>query len=190
MLNRRFPFVLMALAVVAGAFGAHMLKDLLSPKMMTAFQTGVLYQMIHGLGLLTLCAFQEKLSDQRSFIQIFNLLAWGTILFSGSIYLLAFNELYQWHLEKVLGPITPIGGLLMIAGWMRGAWSFGGKIVPLMVIFIASISSSQGQVALTNGGILINVSRGIIYASSQEDFASKAQDAAKMYQQEMQQFIK
>lgn len=140
----------MALAVVAGAFGAHMLKDLLSPKMMTAFQTGVLYQLIHGLGLLILCAFQEKVSSHRAFNQTFNLLAWGTILFSGSIYLLAFNELYQWHIEKVLGPITPIGGLLMIAGWMRGAWSFGGKALPLLVIFIASFSSSQAQVALTN----------------------------------------
>ncbi|MEN9947621.1 MAG: hypothetical protein RL106_444 [Bacteroidota bacterium] len=142
MLNRRFPFVLMALAVVAGAFGAHALRDILSPKMMNAFQTGVLYQLIHGLGLLALWAFQEKIAEEKTFKQILRLLSWGTILFSGSIYLLAFNELYSWGIEKAVGPITPIGGLLMIAGWLRGAWGLGKKsalVIICMIIFNGDI---------------------------------------------------
>jgi orotidine-5'-phosphate decarboxylase len=71
------------------------------------------------------------------------------------------------------------------------------KILPHHFLLIPGVGAQGGDVAtvcehalIADGGILINVSRGIIYASSQEDFASKAQDAAKMYQQEMQQFIK
>ncbi len=71
------------------------------------------------------------------------------------------------------------------------------KIIPHHFLLIPGVGAQGGDVATVcehaltdDGGILINVSRGIIYASSQEDFASKAQDAAKMYQQEMQQFIK
>jgi orotidine-5'-phosphate decarboxylase len=71
------------------------------------------------------------------------------------------------------------------------------KILPHHFLLIPGVGAQGGDVATVcehaltdDGGILINVSRGIIYASSQEDFASKAQDAAKMYQQEMQQFIK
>jgi uncharacterized membrane protein YgdD (TMEM256/DUF423 family) len=115
MLNRRFPFVLMALAVVAGAFGAHLLRDILSPKMMNAFQTGVLYQLIHGLGLLALWAFQGKIAEEKTFKQILRLLSWGTILFSGSIYVLAFNEMYGWGIEKVVGP----DGSVVHGDWAR-----------------------------------------------------------------------
>ena len=71
------------------------------------------------------------------------------------------------------------------------------KILPHHFLLIPGVGAQGGDVATVcehaltdDGGILINVSRGIIYASSQEDFASKVQDAAKMYQQEMQQFIK
>lgn len=71
------------------------------------------------------------------------------------------------------------------------------SILPHHFLLIPGVGAQGGDVATVcehaltdDGGILINVSRGIIYASSQEDFASKAQDAAKMYQQEMQQFIK
>ena len=71
------------------------------------------------------------------------------------------------------------------------------NILPHHFLLIPGVGAQGGDVATVcehaltdDGGILINVSRGIIYASSQEDFASKAQDAAKMYQQEMQQFIK
>jgi len=71
------------------------------------------------------------------------------------------------------------------------------KILPHHFLLIPGVGAQGGDVATVcehaltdDGGILINVSRGIIYASSQEDFASKAQDSAKMYQQEMQQFIK
>jgi orotidine-5'-phosphate decarboxylase len=71
------------------------------------------------------------------------------------------------------------------------------KLVGDMPLLVPGVGAQGGDVATVcehaltdDGGILINVSRGIIYASSQEDFASKAQEAAKMYQQEMQQFIK
>ncbi len=150
MLNRRFPFVLMALAVMAGAFGAHFLRDLLSPKMMNAFQTGVLYQLIHGLGLLALWAFQAKINGERAFRQTVYMLSIGTILFSGSIYLLAMNEINNWGIEKLLGPITPVGGLLMIAGWLRGAWAFGNQSIMTLILILCVGNDVSAQLSISN----------------------------------------
>lgn len=102
------------LAVVFGAFGAHALKDRLSPDQLVGWETGVRYQMFHGLALFALAWLMSQgvTAGQAAW-----LMTGGTVLFSGSIYLLVLG-LGQ---NKVLGPITPLGGLLLIASWV---WVF------------------------------------------------------------------
>ena len=103
--------VFMALAVLLGAFGAHALKKILSPEMLTIYHTGVEYQFYHALGLLIIgvIGFQIK-SKLIGWAGI--LLTAGIILFSGSLYLLAFSGIIG------LGAITPIGGISFVAGWI------------------------------------------------------------------------
>lgn len=99
------------IAVAAGAFGAHALKDKLEPNMLTTFETGARYQMYHALALI---AVAWVMSTQPS--RVIQASAWcmliGIILFSGSLYGLT---LLQW---RWLGPVTPIGGLSMMIGWL------------------------------------------------------------------------
>lgn len=94
----------MFLAVALGAFAAHGLKTRLAPEMLTVFETGVRYQAYHALALLALGAARGPDKAGWCFIG-------GIVLFSGSLYLLALTG------EKRLGMITPIGGLLFLAGW-------------------------------------------------------------------------
>jgi uncharacterized membrane protein YgdD (TMEM256/DUF423 family) len=98
-------------AIILGAFGAHALKKVLSEAQLQSFEIGVRYQMYHALFLLFIGTF-SMLNEKERFI-IFCLTLSGIVFFSGSIYLLATNELT--HLKtKFLGPITPIGGLFLI----------------------------------------------------------------------------
>lgn len=106
--------ILAGLSVLLGAFWAHVLKESLSVTALMSFETGVKYQMYHGLTLLILGVIpvnSDKL--QWSFRGFF----FGTILFSGSIYCLSLDELLNLDLSY-MGPITPIGGLFLIAGWL------------------------------------------------------------------------
>ena len=103
--------VFMALGVLLGAFGAHALKNILSPEMLAVYKTGVEYQFYHALGLLLIgvIGFQIKskyLNWSGLFITI------GIILFSGSLYVLTLSGI------KAIGAITPIGGLSFVAGWI------------------------------------------------------------------------
>jgi uncharacterized membrane protein YgdD (TMEM256/DUF423 family) len=101
-------------AIILGAFGAHALKKVLSTEELATFETGVKYQMYHALFLL-LIGFTSYLSDIAK-KTIYFLVVFGVILFSGSIYLLATNNLSSFDF-KVIGFITPIGGLLLIIAW-------------------------------------------------------------------------
>lgn len=100
------------LAVVLGAMGAHALKDVLSNNQLSSFETGVRYQIYHALLLLVLSNIKEL---QSKFILW--LIVLGVFLFSFSIYLL--NLRFELNLESlsILGPITPIGGILLISAW-------------------------------------------------------------------------
>ena len=99
------------LAVVLGAFGAHALKDRLEPAMLAAFNTAVHYQMLHATVVLVIILL-ARTSDSPGFLlgAAGSMLA-GILLFSGSLYVLV---LWGW---RWLGPITPLGGALLITGW-------------------------------------------------------------------------
>ncbi len=98
------------LAVAFGAFGAHALRGRLTPELLAVFETGVRYQMYHALAI-----FAVGLMMARSGGWLFSTAGWlftaGIVLFSGSLYVLALTGI------TIFGAITPIGGLLFLAGW-------------------------------------------------------------------------
>ena len=100
------------LAIVLGAFGAHALKKILPDDQLKSFETGVKYQMYHAIVLLLL-GFNFQFSTSAMY-WCFTL---GIVLFSFSIYGLVLSDVKEKKL-KFLGPITPIGGLLFVAGWL------------------------------------------------------------------------
>lgn len=103
------------LSVILGAFGAHAFKKILSPEKLESFETGVRYQMYAAFFLLFvgyILKFETKSENWISWLMIL-----GALLFSFSIYLLAFQDYWGTNL-KFLGPITPIGGMLMIVSWI------------------------------------------------------------------------
>ena len=106
------------IAIILGAFGAHALKKVLSIEQLNTFETGVKYQMYHALFLLFV-GTTSALSDKAK-KAILNLVIVGVLFFSGSIYLLATNDLTSFDF-KVIGFVTPIGGLLLISSWI---WLF------------------------------------------------------------------
>ena len=102
------------LAVALGAFGAHTLNELLTTEKLNSFETGVRYQFYHSLALLIIGLNANKL-NATALIGKFMLI--GIVLFSFSIYLLSLQELIGINLS-ILGPITPIGGLLLMISWL------------------------------------------------------------------------
>ncbi len=107
-----------ATAIILGAFGAHALKKVLSYEELAVFETGVKYQMYHALFLLIVGI--SGLISEKAKKGIFYLVVSGVVLFSGSIYLLATDNLNSFNF-KIIGFVTPIGGLLLIMGWI---WLF------------------------------------------------------------------
>ncbi|MCA8968779.1 MAG: DUF423 domain-containing protein [Planctomycetes bacterium] len=107
--------VLGALAVIAGAFGAHGLAARLAERGTAAtFETGAHYHLVHAVAL-TLCGVLER-TGLRIGLAAHGFL-WGTVVFSGSLYVLALTG------PKWLGAITPVGGTLMIVGWLALAYA-------------------------------------------------------------------
>ena len=105
----------MFLAVTLGAFAAHVLNTRLAPDRFTAFEVGVRYHAYHALALLALAWVIVQFPDVRAEASAWFFVA-GTILFSGSLYLLALTGV-RW-----LGMITPAGGVCFLAGWLWLAW--------------------------------------------------------------------
>ena len=107
-----------ALAVALGAFGAHGLETITSDsKILHGFQTGVQYQMYHALALLLVALLSDKLLG-KWLIWAGNCFITGVILFSGSLYLLTLFKIQGSSAVKFAGPITPLGGLFFITGWL------------------------------------------------------------------------
>ena len=106
------------LGVALGAFGAHGLQNLTQDeKILHGFQTAVQYQVYHAFALLITGIIFEKFSD-RLIRWAGNCFITGIILFSGSLYLITFLKIQESDAVKIVGPITPIGGLFFIAGWL------------------------------------------------------------------------
>ena len=104
---------LAVLGVVLGAFAAHILDKQLNEDELMSFQTGVRYQIYHALAILISAVLPLK--NIRICSKLF---VWGTLLFSGSIYLLTLDQIMGVNFSG-LGWITPIGGLVLIAGWLQ-----------------------------------------------------------------------
>ena len=104
------------LAVAAGAFGAHGLRGRLSPDLMVVFETAARYQMYHALALIALAAIAGRLYGRGAEVAGWLFVA-GTVIFSGSLYLLALGG------PRWLGAVTPLGGLCFLVGWAALAWS-------------------------------------------------------------------
>ena len=102
------------LSVILGAFGAHALKKVISVEKLASFETGVRYQMYSALFLLIVGYILKFETPSEKWISI--LMIAGTFLFSVTIYLLAFSDVAAIP-TKIIGPITPLGGLLMIISW-------------------------------------------------------------------------
>lgn len=106
------------LAVCLGAFGAHGLERITGDeKILHGFQTGVQYQMYHSLALLALSIIYERMPIKW--------IKWagicfitGIIFFSGSLYLITFLKIQESSVIKMAGPVTPLGGLFFVAGWL------------------------------------------------------------------------
>jgi len=109
------------LGVGLGAFGAHGLKTKVTPEMLAVWQTGVLYHLVHALGLLLigiLCNLMPETATARNAGWAILL---GTVLFSGSLYLMVLTGI------KPLGMITPFGGIAFLLGWLLlgiAAWQY------------------------------------------------------------------
>ncbi|WAC40889.1 DUF423 domain-containing protein [Pedobacter sp. SL55] len=105
-----------ALAVILGAFGAHGLKSMVTPSQLETWQKGVEYQFYHTFAILYLSTFARYKNKLIGFSFLSFVL--GIVFFSGSLYLLALKDAYHLSFAQVLGPITPIGGLFFILGWI------------------------------------------------------------------------
>jgi uncharacterized membrane protein YgdD (TMEM256/DUF423 family) len=101
-------------AVILGAFGAHALKKVLDLQQLSAFETGVRYQMYHAI-LLLFVGLSQSISIKTRKV-VFYLVGLGIVLFSGSIYLLSACHL-DASTASIIGPVTPVGGLLLIVAW-------------------------------------------------------------------------
>lgn len=106
------------IAVMLGAFGAHALRARLTSDLLETFKTGVSYQMYHALALLVVALVLGRLPDSTLVVAAGWLFVAGTILFSGSLYVLSVLDL-RW-----MGAITPFGGVAFIAGWLCLALGF------------------------------------------------------------------
>ncbi len=100
-----------ATGVMAGVFGAHGLKEKVTPEMLAIFETGARYHLLHALALLGIAALSSTWNNRR-----LHLAGWafsvGILVFSGSLYLLVLTGARWW------GAVTPIGGVALIVGWV------------------------------------------------------------------------
>ena len=103
-----------ALAVAAGAFGAHGLRGRVSDELLSSWSMAAHYHLLHSVVLLALGLF--AVSTQKSVVLPGSLFSLGILLFSGSIYGLVLTQ------QSWLGPLTPIGGLLLVSGWLALFW--------------------------------------------------------------------
>lgn len=112
----RLGAILMAFGVLFGAFGAHGLKNVVSPERLAIFETATRYQMYHALALLLTGILMYFRKTSLMPIAGYLFIA-GIVFFSGSLFLLTFSDIIDLP-KGIIGPLTPIGGLLLVAGWV------------------------------------------------------------------------
>lgn len=129
--------LLAMISVALGAFGAHALKSIVSQDHVALFETGVRYQFLHAFALITLSLYaglnklghnhpgqikEGQNNDDTAFSKGYtwaaNFFIAGVFLFSGSLYFLTFRDFFPSPMIALIGPITPLGGICFIAGWM------------------------------------------------------------------------
>lgn len=130
----RIAAFLMALAVALGAFGAHLLKQLLTPSLLDGYQTATYYQMIHAIGMF-IAGFLYKQYHSKKMWVAGQLFLFGIICFSGSIYLRVILSFAGYTSLGLFNLVTPLGGVLFMLGWL---W------------LLFSISSKQGEKHINN----------------------------------------
>nr|WP_198983234.1 DUF423 domain-containing protein [Herbaspirillum sp. ASV7] len=106
----------MFIAVGCGAFGAHGLKKMISEEMLVIWHTAVTYQFIHALGMIAVALLMPRMGG-AALRWAGQLMLAGIVVFSGSLYLLALTG------TRILGAITPLGGLAFLAAWLLVAWA-------------------------------------------------------------------
>lgn len=121
----KISFVLLALGIFLGAFGAHGLKKQISSTLLETYQTGILYWFVHALGLavIVLSSVFTGWSCRNSAYLMLS----GLFLFSGSLMLYALHELPGLAILKMLRMSAPLGGILLIIAWLHAAWQFTKK---------------------------------------------------------------
>jgi len=120
-----FATVLGAVTVILGAIGAHGLQDKLNDVQLNSFATGVRYQYYHIFAIIVTVVLSKQFSANLK-VSLW-LFAIGTLFFSGSIFLLSTIALHGIEGVRALGPVTPIGGLILVAGWLSVAIQFMRK---------------------------------------------------------------
>jgi uncharacterized membrane protein YgdD (TMEM256/DUF423 family) len=113
----KLGFFFAGLSVVLGAFGSHILRDYITETDVATFETGVRYQFMHALTIIIISLAHRKFDETKLDI-ILGLFILGIVIFSGSLYLLATREIWGKESFKVIGAITPIGGLAFISAWV------------------------------------------------------------------------
>ncbi len=121
--------IFILISIVFGAFGAHALKEKLNQEQLNSFEVGIRYMLYHGLAFMALIWIEKEWN--LNFKLVFRLLLMGVLFFSGSIFLLTFQHLVHIDL-KFLWPITPMGGLMLIIGWL------------LVFLKVSKIKKSEG----------------------------------------------
>lgn len=114
----------MALSIMAGAFSAHALKEVLDARLSNIFSTAVEYQVYHSLGILLIGTLLQNDTGNITLRRAAYTMLAGMIVFSGSLYLIVVTGISK------IGMITPIGGTLMIVSWIMVAWSQRRKVMP------------------------------------------------------------
>ena len=120
-----FIAVLGAITVILGAIGAHTLRDALSEVQLNSFATGVRYQYYHIFAMLVTILLSKQF-DVNVKVSLW-LFAIGTLFFSGSIFLLSTIPVHGMEGIRALGPVTPVGGLILVSAWLSLAIQFVRK---------------------------------------------------------------
>jgi uncharacterized membrane protein YgdD (TMEM256/DUF423 family) len=101
-------------AIILGAFGAHGMKNYLTIEQLSSFEVGIRYQFYQAIALISIGLNSDKLNFSLNRFLLFAII--GIMFFSGSIYLLSIASILNWN-KSLIGPITPIGGLILIINW-------------------------------------------------------------------------